>query len=410
MDRNEEIKLLASEKPIFSDVLAFDLEERKDLIDKHKNELNYICKLVDHYIKDVSHILKNKMPSSMISNLTYNLVHNLVSCYVGLTIYEYLQTAYLIDEDYDANYELWNDFRLCAIKIEKIITNLTEVNIFNIDEPSACENLQPRVGSEKRVPISLLNLQHKLSKINGESLFVTLIDIIRGIESRLEIIKLGINNLTDEDFETIYNANYALYVENYWPNEGKGFRHHIEEHYFDDREPIIDTLSKRLRDEKYIFESKMPGSLWRDYFYDKKTLYFEMRRAKFDEEQWKSFFKSICRFEEFEKWIEELRTSSKPIRGLKAFVVKPEIADAVVGKITSYVNTENRPKPIVMSIRAAMDSGVMHRPSWDAFVEEYGPEKISSKTSYNDYTNPENTPYKSASYNTLVDEFKKFLE
>ena len=149
MDCNDTIRLSESEKPFFSDVLAFDLEERKDLIAKHKNELNYICKLVDNYIKDVGHILINRMPISMISNLTYNLVHNLVSCHVGLTVYNYLQTAYLLDEDYDANYELWKDFSLCARKIEKMVSNLTDENIFNIDEPSSCENLLPSADAEK---------------------------------------------------------------------------------------------------------------------------------------------------------------------------------------------------------------------------------------------------------------------
>ena len=306
MDRNKAIKLLTSEKPLFSDVLEFDLEERKELIDKHKNELKYICDLVNHYIKDVAHVLKNGMPKSMISNLTYNLVHNLVSCYVGLTVYDYLQTAYLIDEDYDVNYEMWKDFSLCARRIEKMISNLTDINIFDIGEPSACENLRPLVSTEKRVPLSLLSLQHTLSKMNGESLFVALLDNIRGIESRLETIKMGINNLTDEDFETIYNANYALYVENYWPCEGKNFRHHIEDNYFDKRESKTDTLLKLLRDEKYDFGMTKTGTLWRDYFHDKKSLYFEMRRAQIDEEQWKYFFKEICRFEEYEKWIDEL--------------------------------------------------------------------------------------------------------
>lgn len=410
MNQKDTIILLNSEKPLFSDLLAYDLEERKYLINKHKDEQNYICNMVNQYYNDVTHILNNSMPASMISNLTYNLVHNLASCCVGLTIYNYLQTAYLIDEDYDTNYELWKNFSLCARKIEKMVSNLTDANIFNIDEPSACENLLLSADSEKRVPISLLRLQHTLSKINGESLFVALLDKIRYIESSLKTLKLGIYNLTDEDFETIYNANYTLYVENYWSSEGKYFRHHIEDNYFNRGESEIDILSNLLRDEKYDFERTKTGSLWRDYFHDKKKLYFEMRMAKIDEKQWKYFFKEICRFEEYEKWIEELKTPKKPILGLKAFVVKPEIANVVVAKITSYVNKENKPKPIVRPIRAAMDSGVMYRPSWDAFVEDFGSNKISSKTSFNDYTNPEKTPYYGASYDTLVDEFKKFIE
>ena len=324
MDRNDAIKLLASEKPLFSDVLEFDLEDRKELIEKHKNELKYICELFNHYTKDVTHVLKYGMPKSMISNLTYNLVHNLVSCYVGLTVYDYLQTAYLIEEDYDANYKMWKDFSQRARDIEEMISKLTDVNVFNIGEPSSSENLQPLVGAEKRAPLSLLNLQHMLSKINGESFFVALLDNIRGIEARLETIKMGINNLTDEDFETIYDANYALYVETYWPSEGKNFRHHIEENYFDDKESKIDTLTKLLRDEKYHFESNKIGALWRDYFHDKKTLYFEMRKAKIDEKRWKFFFKGICRFEEYEKWIEELKHPD---------VIEKEYPDSVWDKI-----------------------------------------------------------------------------
>lgn len=333
MDRNEEIRSLSSERPFFSDVLNFDLEERKDLIEKHKSELKYICKLVDHFIKDVAHIIVNRMPTSMIANLTYNLTQNLASCYVGLTVYDYLKTAYLIDEDYDASYEMWNDFSQCARKIEKMISNLIDENIYNIGEPSNCENLRPLVASEKRVPLSLLNLQHTLSKMNGDSIFVSLLDYIRGIETRLEIIKTGIHNLTDEDFETIYNANYVLYLENYWPNEGKNFRYHIEEHYFRGRVSKIDTLERLLRDEQYDFERNITGALWRDYFHDKKTLYFEMRRVKLDEKQWKYFFKEICRFEEYVKWIEELKNPPESeedkqkrellLRSNKIFNLKP---------------------------------------------------------------------------------------
>ena len=137
---------------------------------------------------------------------------------------------------------------------------------------------------------------------------------------------------------------------------------------------------------------------------------YELIRMSIDSDQWEYFFSKIFEIEELKRWVNELKTPKKPIPGLRGFVVKQEIADAVVDKITNYVKVETKPKPIVMSIRAAMDAGVMHRPSWDAFVEEYGSNKISSKTSFNDYTNPLDTPYTGASYQTLVEEFRKFLE
>ena len=100
---------------------------------------------------------------------------------------------------------------------------------------------------------------------------------------------------------------------------------------------------------------------------------------------------------------------AKELTGLKAFAVKQEIADSVVDKITELIAMESKPKNIMRPIRAAMDAGVLYRPSWDAFVEEYGSNKVSSKTSLNDYTKPEVEPYSGESYNTLVDVFKKFL-
>ena len=42
MDRNDAIKTLSSERPLFSEFLAFDLDERQGLIEKHKTELKYI--------------------------------------------------------------------------------------------------------------------------------------------------------------------------------------------------------------------------------------------------------------------------------------------------------------------------------------------------------------------------------
>ena len=97
------------------------------------------------------------------------------------------------------------------------------------------------------------------------------------------------------------------------------------------------------------------------------------------------------------------------VKGLRQFAVKHEIADSVVAKISELIAMESKPKNIMRPIRAAMDAGVLYRPSWDAFVEEYGPNKVSSKSSLNDYTNPDTEPYTGKSYNTLVDVFRDFL-
>lgn len=113
---------------------------------------------------------------------------------------------------------------------------------------------------------------------------------------------------------------------------------------------------------------------------------------------------------EKEKKVKEVKPEVKiVVKGLRQFAVKHEIADSIVAKISELIAMESKPKNIMRPIRAAMDAGVLYRPSWDAFVEEYGPSKVSSKSSFNDYTNPDMEPYTGKSYNTLVDVFRDFL-
>ena len=140
---------------------------------------------------------------------------------------------------------------------------------------------------------------------------------------------------------------------------------------------------------------------------------------KMTEEERQSFFELDLKLELINKDMAKVMPKKKAMKGkkplakeltgLKAFAVKQEIADSVVDKITELIAMESKPKNIMRPIRAAMDAGVLYRPSWDAFVEEYGSHKVSSKTSLNDYTKPEVEPYSGESYNTLVDVFKKFL-
>jgi hypothetical protein len=138
--------------------------------------------------------------------------------------------------------------------------------------------------------------------------------------------------------------------------------------------------------------------------------------------QMKQIHEDIKRLEEEEMCVEggieeieeemkekEEKPIAKGLTGLRAFVVKQEIAELVIAKITELVNMESKPKNIIRPIRAAMDAGVLYRPSWEAFIEEFGRNKVRSKSSLNDYTNPEIEPYTGKSYKTLVDVFKQFL-
>ena len=279
------------------DTLIFGLEERSKLINRHKTELLYVCKQLRSFKRDVEHIIDGKLPLSMISNLAYNLANNLVSCYIGLAIYAYPTTYYLLSDNYSDNYRLWILFSKYSKDVEILLEKLEDENIFNIDEIVVIENMIPPTNKHKNAIRSLLNLEHMLSKMNGYGLFHALVHYLRAIEDRLERIKTDRNNLKDDNFEAIYTANYNYYKEHYWPIELQRFRPHIEEHYFRRSRDKVETLVNLLFDDKHQFEQDGTGALWRDFFHDKKTLYFEMRKANLNEEQWKYFFKNIFRFE-----------------------------------------------------------------------------------------------------------------
>ena len=59
-----------------------------------------------------------------------------------------------------------------------------------------------------------------------------------------------------------------------------------------------------------------------------------------------------------------------------------------------------------MPVRAAIDAGVIKRPTLKEYEEVKGFEKIA-KSSFEDYTNPCKQPYNDSAYNGMVEVFKK---
>jgi hypothetical protein len=66
-----------------------------------------------------------------------------------------------------------------------------------------------------------------------------------------------------------------------------------------------------------------------------------------------------------------------------------------------YIDNQTKPRCIVMPIKAAMEVGVISRPSWTQFVQEFGKNKIRSKSSLTDYLN-ENYVYQGEDYKKLI--------
>ena len=94
-------------------------------------------------------------------------------------------------------------------------------------------------------------------------------------------------------------------------------------------------------------------------------------------------------------------------------VSKPSIADAVIGLLNSYSVGKKAPKDLMRPVRAARDAGVITKVPLRVFQEVFPRYKQISKSSYNDYLNPNTLPncYKDdGAYNEMVEAFKRLLK
>lgn len=390
-------------------LLRHSFQEQRLLRAQYDMEVEYTIMQMRHYLEDVQHVREQNMDIAIISHLTYNLNHQLLQCYHRSEEFYGATYLFLTGDDDENNYKYLEDFQKYGNDIKKLIDNFDKISLFEIYQSRKTivyKHPILEIGIEGKHS-SLLKLERELAYMNGVQLVKCLVYLIGFVEKRLVSIKEGSLFEPVEVLEYMYDLNYVYYADNFWNQEQ--FRNRVETNELLG-EVTTEGLTLYYREVVRDFKSNKIGEAWDANYDNKGMIVYELLRLSINSDQWEYFFKNIFAMEELRRWIQELKTPKKPIRGLKAFVVKPEIADVVVDKITSYVNAENKPKPIVRPIRAAMDSGVMHRPSWDAFVEDYGPNKISSKTSFNDYTNPEKEHYNGASYKALVDEFKKILE
>ena len=70
---------------------------------------------------------------------------------------------------------------------------------------------------------------------------------------------------------------------------------------------------------------------------------------------------------------------------------------------------KTKPKDVLMPVRAAMEAGVIRRPTWEEFCQEFESYRLKSKTSFSDYTNPDNKPYTGADFEMMKDKFRRLV-
>lgn len=90
------------------------------------------------------------------------------------------------------------------------------------------------------------------------------------------------------------------------------------------------------------------------------------------------------------------------------FVVVEKNASRILAKIHDYQIGKSKPKDLAMPVRAAMEAGVIRRPTYGEYeaVEEFA--RIA-KSSFLEYVNPDKTPYTDAAFNEMVSDFAHML-
>ena len=106
---------------------------------------------------------------------------------------------------------------------------------------------------------------------------------------------------------------------------------------------------------------------------------------------------------------EEIQRALKDKRLFLAVVTKQQKAEAIIAYIHQLMEGKQKPKDVMMPIRAAIDAGVIRRPTEEEFCDEFGKDRVKAKSSINDYTNPLKIPYDGNDYETMKSEFQKLF-
>ena len=103
---------------------------------------------------------------------------------------------------------------------------------------------------------------------------------------------------------------------------------------------------------------------------------------------------------------------ASPLNSISPFtsaVIDTTKADAVIALLRQLMEGKTKPKDVLMPVRAAMDAGVIRRPTWEEFCQEFGSYRLKSKTSFSDYTNPDKSPYTGADFQMMKEKFRQLM-
>lgn len=84
-------------------------------------------------------------------------------------------------------------------------------------------------------------------------------------------------------------------------------------------------------------------------------------------------------------------------------------AQEVIALIHRFLKGKTNPKDVAMPFRAAMEAGVIRRPTYGEFVSEFGEGRIS-KSMFEGCCRPDNNPYFGEAYDKMVEMFQQLIK
>lgn len=96
-------------------------------------------------------------------------------------------------------------------------------------------------------------------------------------------------------------------------------------------------------------------------------------------------------------------------KGVASFVTYTNRSDDIIKLLLLTMEGKIKPKDIMMPVRAAMEAGVIRRPTWDEFCKVFGAYRIS-KSSFTFYTDPREKKYEGEHFGTMILIFQKYKE
>jgi hypothetical protein len=88
-----------------------------------------------------------------------------------------------------------------------------------------------------------------------------------------------------------------------------------------------------------------------------------------------------------------------------SFVCKSEDVQVIINKLNEYMIGKTRPKDVMMPIRAAMEAGVIYRPTFSQ-LQSIFPNCPHNKSLVSLYTNKQQYDFEGEAYKRMVEDFK----